>query len=434
MFLAKKNPVSAFVVFVAFALAFCLMGWVLVEPAHADTEGWKLVKNGKKLVYVQKDGTKAKSRTIDGIKLKSDGYAKSNTASKLKIACLKRVAKLTNSKMTKRQKLYRCWKWVQDTIEYSNHVEPRDVNTRGWVSRAALKTIKNHNYRECYTAAAAFAMLAYELGYKPTMVEMPGYYAAHHCLVKIGSKYYDNRIGPGFGEGKIHIRIQRTWRIVSWADTDPLCKERPKRIWDKGSYGLELVDGDLYYLRDGYAVTSKWKTVKGHTYYFGRTGKAATGAKKIKGTYYVFSSKGKLLKGNKTRLVKVRGETYRVTKAGKAKSGWVRNKQGQKVRYYEKTGCRLHGICLVGGKITAFASNGAYKDELTKKLRAAARSGEDATLLLQLLGTPDRTKTGLPSCYSNEMNGTDSKLYYGSICVNVFHTDTKDVLESVAPA
>ena len=70
--------------------------------------------------------------------------------------------------------------------------------------------------------------------------------------------------------------------------------------------GLTKKSGKLYFYKDGKALTGKWKTVKGKTYYFGKNGAAVKGWKVLKksGKYklFWFSSKA-VLDLNKTKSV-----------------------------------------------------------------------------------------------------------------------------------
>lgn len=393
---------------------------------HYKQKNGKLAKSkfkrvGSKLYYFDAKGNAVRSGKVKGIAFTKSGVAKANTASKLKIALMKRVGKY---KGTRAQKLRACWGYVLSR-PFVNSTEPKDIGKPGWVQRAALRCL-NSGVNECIGCASTFAMCAYELGYSPKVMAHPYI----HGYVVINGKRWDNMASqPSFAHG--------TWKVVDYATVTPkywgtykkaaekkakqkLAKKAGLR-WSKGSLHLYEVRGTKLA-----KVKSAWRTVKGKRYWFKKNGKAATGPCKVKGTWYVFGAKGALKRGTKTRVVKVAGVKYRVKASGKAKAGW----NAAKTSYYLKTGELACGVRVVGSKLFAASARGVYDAALTKSLRAAAVAGGDPTTLLGLLGTPVSHKMAA-SCYHLDgvtEGGIDHAYTYAHIVVNVYEAPDTGLL------
>ena len=94
-----------------------------------------------------------------------------------------------------------------------------------------------------------------------------------------GDWYYFN--GNGY--------MQTNSTISGWTIDDKGIAHAPKRtegVWNSDYYGWWYTDVDGDYVR------SQFKTIKGHTYYFGPDGYMAVGWKKIDGAWYYFSGYG----------------------------------------------------------------------------------------------------------------------------------------------
>ncbi len=345
--------------------------------------GWHIV--GGKLYKVGATGRCATNKTVDGITLTGSGAAKNNTAAQLKMAVMKKLDQLTKPDMTKRQKLRACFNYCL-TRKFVPSTLPKDVGEAGWAQRCALRTLKTGK-TQCYGFSCSFAAFAFELGYKPTIRES----RKVHAWVMIGGKAYDN-MGPRFGGTSQRFANVKSWKFVSWSATSP--KSTPASEKKSSKVGLVKEGGSYVYYQNGKKLKSQWKTVKGAKYYFQKSAKAATGPATVKGKRYVFSAKGKLLTGKKTRTVKVSGDAYRVTKAGRAKAGWTSGKRG----LYLENGRRATGLSCYKGKLYWFSKGGTYDKAKTAKVRAAAREEGEATTLLALIGEPMKKRTS-SSCH-----------------------------------
>lgn len=173
--------------------------------------GWCLV--GKKLYKVGKSGKCVTGKTVDGIKLTATGAAKDNTASRLKIAVMKKLSKLTNDGMSKKQKLRKCFQYCLSR-GWQVSAEPKDIGKKGWMQRCALRMITREK-GECFSFACAFAAFAYELGYKPVVRGVP----KTHAYVLIDGKAYDN-MGARFGGSARNLgRSAKDYRFNTWGTT-----------------------------------------------------------------------------------------------------------------------------------------------------------------------------------------------------------------------
>lgn len=168
---------------------------------YVDTDGkaqtgWFRIKN--KLYRADPKGRMYKNRTHEGVIFGSDCVAKENTASALKLQTMKIVESITNSKMTKSQKLYACWKYIVSSGKFYYYSDYPDVNKVGWQKECALRMLVNHR-GNCFGFACAFAALASEVGYEPYVVrgrvagsrDQASDGMTRHAWVKIGNGYYD---------------------------------------------------------------------------------------------------------------------------------------------------------------------------------------------------------------------------------------------------
>lgn len=346
---------------------------------HPAAKSW-FIRNGK-LYCATSSGKLLRSTTKDGITFTSTAAAKDNTASQLKMAIMKKLDQLTNSSMTKKQKLRACFSYCV-TRKFDNSMEPTDIGKTGWMQRCALKALKE-NKNECFGTACTFAAFAYELGYDPTVKGVQ----YMHAFVLIDGKAYDNMY-PGFGgTPQPQYANAPTWKFNKWGY--PSTSSSQKAATTKT--GLVTIDGAKYYVKaDGTYLTGAWKTIGDYRYYFKSTGKAAVGPLKLSSGRYVFLESGRLATGTATHTVTVKGKVYRVTAAGVAKPGF----NDAKTRYYLVNGEKCCGVRVANDVLYACSADGVYDADLTKQVRAAAgenycsdfENAKEASELLGLLG------------------------------------------------
>lgn len=366
--------------------------------------GWCIVKG--KLYKVGKSGKCVTSKTVDGITFARDGAARDNTASRLKIAVMKKLDKLTKSGMSKKQKLRKCFNYCL-TRKWKASAEPKDIGKAGWMQRCALKMITQEK-GECFSFACAFAAFAYELGYKPVVRGVP----KNHAYVIIEGKSYDN-MGPRFGGALRNLgRSAKSYSFNSWG-----APAKKKANADTGKrQGLRYEKNAYCYYEKGKRLKSKWKNVGSARYYFKSDGTAAVGAAKIKGTWYVFSSKGKLMQG-KAGVVKVGGASYRVKEDGRAHAGW----QGK--RLYRENGQMATGVTYYKKKLLVFSKKGIYDEKTSILIQKQARVDENAAALLATLQRVEQPRKERiePSCYSlRGMSGEDIVRKYSGCTLYFF--------------
>nr|WP_294665900.1 transglutaminase-like domain-containing protein [uncultured Blautia sp.] len=116
----------------------------------------------------------------------ASGSARKNTYVLLKIQVMQTLSEITNSKMTRSQKLKACWNYTTDREKMRYGGTDPNLKKKGWYNETALKMLKTRT-GNCFSFACAFAALARELGYKKIKI-MVGY---DHCWITINGRQYD---------------------------------------------------------------------------------------------------------------------------------------------------------------------------------------------------------------------------------------------------
>lgn len=342
------------------------------------------------------------------------------------------VKKITKPAQSKYTKLRVCFNWVR-AKNYAFHREWTGSKT--WPAVYAMDHFNNKN-GDCHSDAAAFAYLAYAIGYTNVYccTDSGKTKEDNHAWCELNGKVYD----PLFDQSKSGSYFGRSYsNFMTNAPATKVkipyysAKHASKNAKKLSSKNGLIKSGSSYcYYNNGVKLRNVWKTVNGKRYYFMKNGKAARFACKVKGTWYVFGTDGVLQKGSKTRFVAVGKRTYRVTPGGKAVKGW----NSDKTMYCDKTGRLLCGIWLVKGKLYAASSAGIYDATKTAALRAASAkmttSGNpvEAQALLDLLGAPIKS-TYMGSCNTvkdaegKKHAGKDGILEYKHIKVMTFLDD-----------
>ena len=138
------------------------------------------------LYYADSKGRCYIDRTKGRFYFTSNGSAKKTTDVLLKIQVIQTLSKITNSKMTRSQKLKACWNYLVSEKNFRYAGSDPNRKRKGWYKVTAVNMLKTRS-GNCYSFACAFAALAKELGYKNVKL-LCGY---DHCWVTINGKHYD---------------------------------------------------------------------------------------------------------------------------------------------------------------------------------------------------------------------------------------------------
>lgn len=160
------------------------------DKSGVQRTGWQKIKNNYYFfnIAAKKKGYMVTSKTVNNICLDKNGKAKQTPESlrKLKILVTANqiVEKITNPKMTKEQKLKKCFDYTIQTYGYQTW--RTFSNTSGWeLSYAEDMFFRGRG--NCFSYASAFAFLANAVGYKNVYVISSG----GHGWAEIGGKVYD---------------------------------------------------------------------------------------------------------------------------------------------------------------------------------------------------------------------------------------------------
>lgn len=406
----------------------------LFDKKGRQLTGWhKVGKSYRYFTVANKaKGSMVTGKVVNGVKLDKQGRAVLNSQSKAELKVLVKATSFVESHTrpawSQKKKLRTCYNLLKN--KYSERSYRRFSPKSGW-QRAYALDIFTKKSGDCDSYGSAFAYIANAIGCKSCKVVSSG----GHTWAEVNGKVYDPEWAKHCRTDLFAYPYSKsgrggTPRYQSARKYVVTIAPRTKAFGGKSSGATSAaagvprivkVDGELYCVQGGKTLTKQWATVGSATYYLQKNGTAATGPAKIGGTWYVFSAKGKLLVGTKTRVVSVSGVKYRVTKAGKAKSGWDSGKQ----HYYAANGRMATGTTVINEKLTAFTAKGRYNAEKTKQLRAVARIDTDAAPLLKLLGTPQK-RTYSASCYQmtdgdgNALLGDDGRLVYPTFTVFTF--------------
>lgn len=108
------------------------------------------------------------------------------------------LSAITTANMTNSQKLYAAWKYVTSSSNFKYWPKYPDLNKTGWQKECALDMLTTGR-GNCYSFACAFAALASEIGYSPSVVcgrvsgnrDGASDGLTRHCWVRINGAYYD---------------------------------------------------------------------------------------------------------------------------------------------------------------------------------------------------------------------------------------------------
>jgi hypothetical protein len=117
---------------------------------------------------------------------------------KLEKATQEILKQITTSSMTKSRKLEAVWRYVTSGANFSYWPKYPNLSKKGWQKETALDMLTTRK-GNCYSFACAFAALASEIGYSPSIIcgRVSGSRDAaadgmtRHCWVQISGLFYD---------------------------------------------------------------------------------------------------------------------------------------------------------------------------------------------------------------------------------------------------
>lgn len=149
--------------------------------------GWQVVSD--RLYYASKTGKLSKSKTVDKIPLTSKYYAKTTSErTKLMKESLKIIARITNDKMTRFEKLEKCFNYscrIKFRVTYYPATSDKDWQIK-WANHTLEAGIAN-----CYGFCCVFAGMAKALGEDPYLIYFKEDHDKH-IFVELSGKYWDN--------------------------------------------------------------------------------------------------------------------------------------------------------------------------------------------------------------------------------------------------
>ena len=380
--------------------------------------GWYKLGNAYRFFNIKcgAAGYMVTNKVVNGIKLASDGKAKTNSTGRaeLKLMCDANevLQSVSNPGQSLETKLMAVFRWMQEKC-YERGTRPFHA-TSGW-HRTFASDIFNTHSGSCESYGAAYAYLANAAGAKSCKAICSGGHGWAEVNGKVydvewsghgGSRYFafpysmSGTNGAPMYRGNCIYVVTLSPRTTPWGGSSSSDSSSAKR-------GLVKSGTDYYFYKDdGTKLKKTWKTVNGKRYYFRSNGKAATGPFKVKGKAYVFGSNGALETGKSVHTVKVAGVKYRVAKDGKAKPGL----DSSNARLYLANGELACAPCLYKGKLFWCSPKGVYNSAKTGELRAAAAKDADGAALVALLSAPENTHRAV-SCALHDGEEGDDVIY-----------------------
>jgi glucan-binding YG repeat protein len=353
--------------------------------------GWN--KISEKAYFFYETGIMAKSKKIDGIKVNANGAASlQNERVKMKFQAMAIMSKQTRASQSATKKLKNVYNYIVKSSGYLPRFFP--TTKTGWEVTYALDmlTTKKGN---CYSYAAAFAMLASESGYDVTLIKgtmtKTGESEREHAWVEIAGKVYDPQ-----SQATLKTNLyNKTYKQIT---TIKYKKQKAIKIAmaQTKKAGLVLEKDKYSFYQNGKKVKSKWIDANGARFYFDKNGIATVGAKKISGKLYLFGEKGKLLRSAKNKTYTVKGKKYLVSPEGIILTGW--QLVGNKLYYYNKSRGTMNKNQKMEG-IELSAQGEAVETSNRAKLKIQV-----LTLLPKLVNDQMSKTQKLRACYNYVVN------------------------------
>lgn len=166
----------------------------------SNYRGWQKL-GGKYYYFDRNTGAQVRGRTVDGIRLNSDGSAVSSTYNNEKIRTMIKARSImesvTNTSDSRETKLRKCFNWVMRQ-PYKRYRTLKVARQKaGWEMLFANDHFERGNGC-CVSDACAFAFLAHECGYETVYICDD----TSHSWVEINGRAYD----PLFAESKSFSR------------------------------------------------------------------------------------------------------------------------------------------------------------------------------------------------------------------------------------
>lgn len=240
-----------------------------------------LRKIKKKFYYFNKNGIKQTGTVKDGkwvyylndsgvliVRKKGDHYFYSNGKKMsygdeqdfiTQLRAKKIVAKITTKKMSEKQKLKKCFKWV---LKHP-YIRRRKFNSRisYWPAQNANDIFVSGG-GDCHADGAAMAYLAAALGYKKVYVcrDTASKQVQGHCWAEINNRVYDPVFAEDrgfsrfyavpyskyYGRAMDHVKIPRfKYAQVSKEEPAPVVKTKTVTGWDSQKKHMYYSDGSL---------------------------------------------------------------------------------------------------------------------------------------------------------------------------------------------
>ncbi len=162
--------------------------------------GWRKVSGNYRFFTIANGakGSMVKSKTINGVKLDSEGIAKLTTNSKLELEIMakanKRLDAIAKPGESKAAKLKKVWNWLKKSCT-EHGVRANNRGTKGW-HRAYARDIIFNKGGDCDSFAAGFTYLANAVGMKSCKIVSTG----GHGWSEINGRVYDPEYSRGTAE------------------------------------------------------------------------------------------------------------------------------------------------------------------------------------------------------------------------------------------
>ncbi len=174
-------------------------------------KGWQKV-DGKFCYFARKSGKRVTKTKIDGIKIKSDGFAKKSKYNYKKIKTMIKarniVLKITKPSDSKEKKRFKCFKWVERFPYHRYRILHALYKKKGWECTFANDVFDKHAGC-CVSKSAATAFLFREIGYSKVYI----CHDTSHAWASMGKRIYDPVFAAAKSFKKNYNAVPKDYRI-----------------------------------------------------------------------------------------------------------------------------------------------------------------------------------------------------------------------------